>query len=82
MGAYRCVRCDENWPRTPDFKECPTCGRACSPAFNLTGMPVTLAESLRKHAAFDRFYVQHTVDETEREAAEIAALPEAWPPKH
>lgn len=71
FSAYRCTNCSTNWPPTGEFAVCPECGDTCSPMGQASPIPVGEAVSRKRHAEFERFYVDW---EARRMAAELEAV--------
>ena len=52
----RCELGCESWPDESDFDFCPSCGEPTVRYSNLTPLDADEAHSLRRHAAFERYY--------------------------
>lgn len=54
-AAYRCTACAVAWPYQGAYVLCPQCGASCWRSSSDEPMPFHEAESLRKHAEFERY---------------------------
>lgn len=89
MAAWRCKSCLVNYPKVGDYQVCPTCEEGCDGMANATPITVDEAQSIARHAQFNREYEKYDAErcgpspedlgreEGRRLAAEFRAL-EAW----